>query len=72
LTKEEIDLIVSTIDLRDRSVENIMINISDVFMISDKEKVSKELIQRILAKGFSKIPVYQFNNKNIIVGKKNI
>eukprot|EP01017_Pseudomicrothorax_dubius_P024987 TRINITY_DN2662_c0_g1_i2.p1 TRINITY_DN2662_c0_g1~~TRINITY_DN2662_c0_g1_i2.p1 ORF type:complete len:488 (+),score=139.31 TRINITY_DN2662_c0_g1_i2:137-1600(+) len=68
LTQDEIKMITSTIDLRDRLVREEMTSIEKVFMLSTTDKLTRDIVTRIARKAFSKIPVYEDNNKNKIVG----
>jgi len=62
LTEEEITIIKATIDLRETTVETIMIPMKDVFKLSDRTIISSEMLSRIIDKGFTRIPVYGGNN----------
>ena len=49
-----------------------MINYEKVFMIGSNEKITRNLAARIIAKGYSRIPVYHNTNKNKVIGNLNI
>jgi len=44
---------VSTIELRERTVESAMIPIQNVFMVNGNDKISKDFIKTIMEKGYS-------------------
>ena len=54
------------IDLRDKTVEQIMLHTKDIYMINAEEIITKELITKIKIKGYSQIPVYSQNKNNVI------
>mmetsp|Transcript_36118 Transcript_36118/g.32506 ORF Transcript_36118/g.32506 Transcript_36118/m.32506 type:complete len:200 (+) Transcript_36118:462-1061(+) len=68
LTAEETKVINSTIDLRDTPVTKEMETFQKIYMLSDNDKIDKEMIKRIARSGFSKIPIYSGYDKNTIIG----
>lgn len=63
---DEIKLIKSAIDFRDRTVFECMIPIEKVFMLDGSKTFSKETIDRVKLKLYSNILVYENNKKNIV------
>ena len=45
-------------DLRDELVTKQYIDINKVFMVSSEDKFSREFMNKLKVKGFSRIPVY--------------
>lgn len=70
LTKEEIKIITSTIDLRDIRVDDpkIMVSKENMFMLSDSDIISTSLLEKIKEKNFTRLPLYHNHDKNTIVG----
>lgn len=66
LNQEEIKIITSTIDLRENTVDRIMIKKNDIFKLSQHETLNEHLIKRIAKHGFSRIPI--FDNDEFCVG----
>jgi metal transporter CNNM len=73
LTEEEITIIKATIDLRETTVESIMIPIKDVFKLSDRTIISQDMLTQIIKRGFTRIPIYAGNDiheiKDVISAK---
>ena len=66
LTEEEIRIINSTIDIRNQSVEKIMVPMDKTFKLNINDIITDALIERIKKKNYSKIPI--FNSDNICLG----
>lgn len=72
LTEEEINIINSTIDLRTVQVSNIMVPMNKMFVLSDQDVINQDLLNKIIRKGFSDIPIFTEENKclGILTTKK--
>ena len=68
LNKMEANLMISALTIRDKKVVEIMIPFHKVFTISFDEKINKNKLSQIMAKGFSRIPVYRNNDQSDIIG----
>ena len=68
LNEEEVNLMFSALDMREKKVEDVMIPIEKVFTIYYDEPINEDKIQEIKQKGYSRIPVFSFNNPNDIIG----
>ena len=55
----EINMITSTIDLRDKKVHMIMVPISEIFTINRNSIHNKDLMARISTSGYSYIGIYE-------------
>ncbi|CAD8055141.1 unnamed protein product [Paramecium sonneborni] len=65
-TQAEINMITSTIDLRDKTVEQVMIPIKDVFSVNKNNELNKETLARIASSGYSYVTIYENQKENII------
>jgi len=57
---------ISAIEIRKKSVRDLMINVKNVFMIDFNQKLYEKNIQEILEKGFSRIPVFSKSKNNLL------
>lgn len=62
---DEVELIHKVLDFGSRKIESIMIPLSEVFSIEEKDILEK-LKKLVSSTGFSRIPVYSAEKKNII------
>ena len=56
------------LEIREKKVVEIMIPFKKVFLLDFDEKIDKIKVNLMLEKGYSRIPVYQNNNQNDIIG----
>ena len=68
LNEEEANLILSALDIRDKKAVDVMIPIEKTFSIDYDEKFDNEKLKEIIDKGYSRIPVYSYHDKNDIIG----
>jgi metal transporter CNNM len=68
LNDEQVNLMISAIEIKDRKVIELMIPIKNVFMIDYDEILDKFKINLILDKGYSRIPVFSNHDKNDLYG----
>ena len=61
-------MINSVIDLRVGTVRKIMIPFSQIFSLKISKKIDNRVAKKIMKAGFSRIPVYEKNDKHRIVG----
>lgn len=61
-------MIKSMIDFRSGTVKKIMIPASNIFSLNVNKSINNSIAKRITKAGFSRIPVYEDNNKNKIIG----
>lgn len=71
LHKEEVNIITGALELSKKNVSDIMTNLEDVFMIDISSVLDFETMNLIMKNGYSRIPVYENDTKNI-VGLLNI
>ncbi len=60
------NLIISAFELKETSARDIMIHINDVYMIDYDKKIDKIELNNLLEKGFSRIPIYEYNKSNLV------
>nr|XP_019563660.2 LOW QUALITY PROTEIN: metal transporter CNNM4-like [Aedes albopictus] len=66
LDKDEVNVISGVLELRKKTVEEVMTRIEDAFMLSMDAVLDFETITEIMKSGFSRIPVYEGERKNIV------
>jgi metal transporter CNNM len=68
LNEEEANLMLSALDMREKKVEDVMIPLEKVFTIDYDEVINEQKLKEIIQKGYSRIPVFSFNNQNDLIG----
>jgi metal transporter CNNM len=66
LSNEQAKYMVGVLDMTTKKVLDIMIPITDILMIDFDKPMTKEYLDSILIKGYSRIPIYKENKDNII------
>ncbi|XP_050303940.1 unextended protein isoform X2 [Anthonomus grandis grandis] len=66
LDKDEVNIISGALELRRKSVAEVMTKIEDVFMLDYEAVLDFETITEIMKSGYSRIPVYEGNRQNIV------
>ncbi|XP_046658340.1 unextended protein isoform X2 [Homalodisca vitripennis] len=66
LEKDEVNIISGALELRRKMVADVMTKLEDAFMLSYDAILDFETVSEIMKSGFSRIPVYEGNRKNII------
>ncbi|XP_062561315.1 unextended protein [Armigeres subalbatus] len=66
LDKDEVNVISGVLELRKKTVEEVMTRIEDAFMLSMDAVLDFETITEIMKSGFSRIPVYDGDRKDIV------
>ena len=67
LDSDEVAIISGALKLKKIKVDQIMTRIEDVFMLPIECMLDRETIKRIIEKGYSRIPVYELNDRKQIV-----
>jgi len=67
LDSDEVAIISGALKLKKIKVDQIMTRIEDVFMLPIDCVLNRETIKRIIEKGYSRIPVYEFGDRKQIV-----
>ncbi|CAO3638848.1 unnamed protein product [Cunninghamella blakesleeana] len=68
LTEDEVLIIRSVLDLREKPVSKVMTPIEDVFTLTMDSILDKETVEKILFHGYSRIPVSATDDKKNFVG----
>lgn len=66
LDKDEVNIISGALELRKKTVSDVMTHIEDVFMLSLDAILDFETISEIMKSGFSRIPIYEKDRTNIV------
>jgi len=66
LEKEEVNIIAGALELRKKTVVDIMTRLEDVYMLAHDAILDFETVSVIMKQGFSRIPVYDGERSNII------
>ena len=64
----QVKIIHGAIDLQKAIVRDHMISIDNVYMLRSDSVVSRELLQEILKMGYSRVPIYQGESQDNIIG----
>lgn len=67
LTKEQVNLMMGALDVKERKVKEIMIPMHKVVMLNVNDKLTNEKIRFLQKEGYSRIPVYQ-DDVNKVIG----
>lgn len=67
LEADEVAIISGALKIKKIKVYQIMTSIEDVFMLPIECKLDRATIKSIIEKGYSRIPVYEFNDRKQIV-----
>lgn len=66
LDKDEVNIISGALELRKKTVADVMTRIEDVFMLDYEAVLDFETVSEIMKSGYSRIPVYEGNRQNIV------
>ena len=68
LMEDEVTIINSVLDLKDKQVGAIMTPMQDVFTMSADTILDESMMDTILSQGYSRIPIYAPDNSNNFIG----
>lgn len=68
LNQDEVTIIKAVLDLKEKSVSDIMTPMDDVFTMSADTVLDEDTINRILSAGYSRIPIYKPGSELNFVG----
>nr|OQO22288.1 hypothetical protein B0A51_14374 [Rachicladosporium sp. CCFEE 5018] len=68
LMKDEVTIINSVLDLKEKHVCDIMTPMQDVFTMSADTVLDEKMMDTILSQGYSRIPIYHPDNKKDFIG----
>ncbi|XP_029669173.1 metal transporter CNNM4 isoform X2 [Formica exsecta] len=66
LEKDEVNIIAGALELRKKTVADVMTRIEDVYMLNYNAVLDFETVSEIMKSGFSRIPVYEDVRTNIV------
>ncbi|XP_059192885.1 metal transporter CNNM4 isoform X1 [Centropristis striata] len=66
LVKEELNMIQGALELRTKTVEDVMTAISNCFMIHSDTVLDFNTMSEIMESGYTRIPVYEHERSNIV------
>ncbi|XP_041988954.1 unextended protein-like [Aricia agestis] len=66
LDKEEVNIISGALDLRKKTVKDVMTKLKDCFMLPINSVLDFETMSEIVKSGYSRIPVYDTERTNIV------
>ncbi|OXU28342.1 hypothetical protein TSAR_003724 [Trichomalopsis sarcophagae] len=66
LEKDEVDIIAGALELRKKTVADVMTRIEDVYMLDINRILDFETVSEIMSSGFSRIPVFEGSRTNIV------
>ncbi|XP_043601675.1 unextended protein isoform X2 [Bombus pyrosoma] len=66
LEKDEVNIIAGALELRKKTVRDVMTKIEDVYMLDYNAILDFETVSEIMKSGFSRIPVYEGARTNIV------
>ncbi|XP_023158973.1 metal transporter CNNM4 [Ceratitis capitata] len=66
LDKNEVNIISGALELRKKTVSDVMTHIDDAFMLSLDALLDFSTVSEIMKSGYSRIPVYDGDKKNIV------
>ena len=68
LNEEQANLMISAIEMKEKTAKDLMIPIEETFMVSYDDAIDKFRLNLILERGYSRIPVYSGSQTNDIIG----
>ncbi|KAF9199129.1 hypothetical protein BGZ49_010800 [Haplosporangium sp. Z 27] len=68
LTDDEVTIIASVLDLKEKSVSQIMTPLEDVFTLSEDAILNEHLMEQIVSAGYSRIPIYRHDDSSNFIG----
>nr|XP_040051818.1 metal transporter CNNM4 isoform X2 [Gasterosteus aculeatus aculeatus] len=66
LVKEELNMIQGALELRSKTVEDVMTPVGDCFMIRSDGVLDFNTMSEIMESGYTRIPVYEHERSNIV------
>ncbi|UYV68359.1 CNNM2 [Cordylochernes scorpioides] len=67
LENEEVNMITGALELKSKQVHDVMTRIEDVYMIPIEATINFDLMSEIVRQGYTRIPVYENNDRNSII-----
>ncbi|OAQ35159.1 DUF21-domain-containing protein [Linnemannia elongata AG-77] len=68
LTDDEVTIIASVLDLKEKAISTVMTPLEDVFTLSEDAILDEQLMEEIVNSGHSRIPIYRHDDPGIFIG----
>jgi Mg2+/Co2+ transporter CorC len=68
LTDDEVTIIASVLDLKEKAISTVMTPLEDVFTLSEDAILDEHLMEEIVNAGHSRIPIYRHDDPNNFIG----
>ncbi|KAF9345575.1 hypothetical protein BGX26_002977 [Mortierella sp. AD094] len=68
LTDDEVTIIASVLDLKEKPVSSVMTPLEDVFTLSEDAILNEQLMEEIVSAGYSRIPIYRHDDPSNFIG----
>ncbi|KAK4579809.1 cell agglutination protein Mam3 [Recurvomyces mirabilis] len=68
LMEDEVHIISSVLDLKDKRIDSVMTPMQDVFTMSVDTVLDERMMETILSQGYSRIPIYAPDNHRNFIG----
>lgn len=68
LTDDEVTIIASVLDLKEKAISTVMTPLEDVFTLSEDAILDEQLMEEIFNAGHSRIPIYRHDDSNHFIG----
>ncbi|GJJ76045.1 metal transporter CNNM [Entomortierella parvispora] len=68
LTDDEVTIIASVLDLKEKRVSMVMTPLDDVFTLSEDAILNEQLMEEIVSAGYSRIPIHRHDDANNFIG----
>jgi len=66
ISSDEVLIIQGALDLKTKKVSDFMSPIKDIYMLSTDTKITKQLMQELQDKGYSRVPVFENTRQNVV------
>ncbi|KAG0082238.1 hypothetical protein BGZ90_008564 [Linnemannia elongata] len=68
LTDDEVTIIASVLDLKEKAISTVMTPLEDVFTLSEDTILDEQLMEEIVNSGHSRIPIYRHDDPGNFIG----
>ncbi|KAF8944637.1 hypothetical protein BGZ47_003965 [Haplosporangium gracile] len=68
LTDDEVTIIASVLDLKEKAISTVMTPLEDVFTLSEDAILDEQLMEEIVTAGHSRIPIYRHDDSSNFIG----
>ncbi|KAF9361762.1 hypothetical protein BGX34_006939 [Mortierella sp. NVP85] len=68
LTDDEVTIIASVLDLKEKPISAVMTPLDDVFTLSENAILNEQLMEEIVSAGYSRIPIYRDDDPTNFIG----